>query len=114
MISSPATPGGCWVHFSAAAEGGFRDLAEGQVLEMEYETVEVDGYHYRATRVWSPGARPDRSPEGQASLRRPVEDELLFTTGDDDPLRTHTRGISTNRPYESYLHITFDEGPASP
>ncbi len=115
VISSAETPGGCWVHFSAAAEGGFQDLAEGQILEMDYEKVEQDGYSFYATRVWSPGAPPDRSVEDEASMSGPAEGELRFTTGDDDPMQTRTRGLPLSRPYESHLHITFDDvGPASP
>jgi hypothetical protein len=69
------------VHFSAAANGGLRDLVEGQILEMEYESAEQDGYHFCATRVWSPGTSPDRSSEDGASTNQPVEEELRFTTG---------------------------------
>ncbi len=114
MISSPATPGGCWVHFSAAAEGGFRDLEEGPILEMDYERTEQDGYTFYATRVWSPGAPHDRSVEDGASASRPAEGELRYTTGDDDPVQTRIREIPTSRPYESHLHISFDDDPASP
>ncbi|TDK26390.1 cold shock domain-containing protein [Arthrobacter crusticola] len=115
VISSPETPGGCWVHFSAAAESGFRDLEEGQLLEMDYERVEKDGYRFYATRVWSPGVRPDRAEEGGASTNLPVEEELRFTTGDDNPARLRARGVPSSRPYESHLHITFDDdGHASP
>ncbi len=115
VISSEETPGGCWVHFSAAAEGGFRDLEEGQLLEMDYESVEQDGYNFYATRVWSPGARPGRAAEGGASTNQPVAEELRYTTGDDDPMQTRPRGVPSSRPYESHLHITFDDdGPASP
>lgn len=115
VISSAETPGGCWVHFSAAAEGGLRDLAEGQIIEMDFERAEQDGYHFSATRVWPPGARPDRIPDGGASTHRSVEEELRFTTGDDDPMQTRTRGLPISRAYESHLHITFDDdGPASP
>ena len=83
VIASPGTPGGCWVHFSTAAEGGYRNLEEGQVLELEFEEILQDGYRYRAVRISPPGADPRET----ADYRSP-----------------------STAAYSSDLHITFDDG----
>ncbi|MDH6284937.1 cold-shock protein [Prescottella agglutinans] len=55
VIDSPATPGGCWVFFSAIVGKGFRFLTVGDTAHFDWEQVtDQDGYRYRATRVEQP------------------------------------------------------------
>lgn len=67
MIDSPGTPGGCWAHFSAIAVAeDYRTLLVGELVELEWEQAEQDGYDYRARRVWPAGQRPvERPPSNQ-------------------------------------------------
>ncbi|MEV1080500.1 cold shock domain-containing protein [Streptomyces sp. NPDC050211] len=51
VLDSRETPGGCWTHFSTVEMPGFRSLAPGQKVTLEWEAVEQDGYQYRAVRV---------------------------------------------------------------
>ncbi|WP_405870694.1 cold-shock protein [Streptomyces sp. NBC_00005] len=51
VLDSGETPGGCWAHFSAVEMPGFRTLAVGQDVAVEWEAAEQDGYRYRAVRV---------------------------------------------------------------
>lgn len=51
VIDSPATPGGCWAHFSVIDMEGYRHLQEGQRVSVEAENVDQDGYAYRALLV---------------------------------------------------------------
>ncbi|AIY02615.1 hypothetical protein ART_3016 [Arthrobacter sp. PAMC 25486] len=37
---------------------GFRTLAPGQEVALEWEAAEQDGYNFRATRAWPAGADP--------------------------------------------------------
>ena len=54
VLDSPETPGGCFAHF-VEIEGpeGFRHLAAGQRVELEWEApgFKQDGYDFRAVRV---------------------------------------------------------------
>ncbi|WP_305091441.1 cold-shock protein [Prescottella sp. R16] len=55
VIDSPATPGGCWVFFSAIVSEGYRTLPVGGTVTFDWEQVtDQDGYRYRATRVERP------------------------------------------------------------
>ncbi|MET0448800.1 MAG: cold shock domain-containing protein [Aeromicrobium sp.] len=58
VVDSPATPGGCWAHFSAVAVAGYRDLQAGDQVEFEYERVDQDGFDFRTVRVWRSGTDP--------------------------------------------------------
>jgi CspA family cold shock protein len=51
VLDSRETPGGCWAHYSAVEMPGFRSLAAGQKVTLEWEAVEQDGYQCRAVRV---------------------------------------------------------------
>lgn len=48
VVDSPATPGGCWVHYSVVAMEGYRSLAVGDVVELDVERAAQDGYRFRA------------------------------------------------------------------
>jgi CspA family cold shock protein len=54
-ITSPQTPGGCFVHFSAIQMDGFRELHSGQGVRFTYSELAQDGYSYRAETVWPQG-----------------------------------------------------------
>lgn len=58
VIDSESTPGGCWAHFANLAVPGFRSLAPGQKVNLEWEAAEQDGYDFRATRAWPAGTDP--------------------------------------------------------
>lgn len=49
VLDSPATPGGCWAHFSVL--DGALELHAGQQVELDHEVADQDGFSYRATRV---------------------------------------------------------------
>ena len=64
VIDGPDVPGGCWVHFSAIAADGYRELTAGQPVVFRAETADQDGFAYRAVRVWTGGAEPADRPAG--------------------------------------------------
>ena len=72
VVDSPATPGGCWTHYSVVAVPGYYALTAGQRVELEHEPVEQDGYVHRATRVWPDGTAPapPAPPSGPSSAYR--------------------------------------------
>ncbi|MEJ5946905.1 hypothetical protein WDZ17_16545 [Pseudokineococcus basanitobsidens] len=82
VLDSPETPGGCWTHWSSVAVDGFRGLAPGQDVQLEWEAADQDGYGYRALRTWPGGA---------------------------DPVEHH--GSDDQGAYSSKLTIRFDEDP---
>ncbi|MGW6695347.1 cold-shock protein [Rhodococcus sp. NPDC054953] len=51
VLDSPATPGGCWAHYSNIDGTGFRALTVGATVDLDWERAEQDGYSFRATRV---------------------------------------------------------------
>jgi CspA family cold shock protein len=51
VIDSPETPGGCWASFSHIAGHGYRSLRAGQVVLLQWETADQDGYAFRAVIV---------------------------------------------------------------
>lgn len=56
VIDSDQTPGGCWAHYSTIVGEGFRTVAVGATVVLDWEQVtDQDGYHYRATRIEQPG-----------------------------------------------------------
>jgi CspA family cold shock protein len=58
VIDAAETPGGCWAHFSHITVGGYRELSPGQVVALEWEMADQDGYSYRALRVLPAGSDP--------------------------------------------------------
>lgn len=58
VIDSPATPGGCWAHFSSVRVAGLGALSAGQEVDFEVEAAEQDGFHHRATAAWPAGQEP--------------------------------------------------------
>ena len=54
VVDSSETPGGCFVHFSFVEMDGYRSLADGQTVELEWERPpfgDYEGYAYFAQRV---------------------------------------------------------------
>ncbi len=82
VVDSPATPGGCWAHWSTVAVVGYRSLAPGAAVQLEWEAAAQDGSAFRAVRVWPAG----REPAGDAAR----------TSGEDGA-------------YSSTLVLTFDD-----
>lgn len=54
----PRHPGWVQAHFSHVAIDGYRTLVRGQVVALEWETADQDGFRYRARRLWPTGAAP--------------------------------------------------------
>ncbi|MDY6056061.1 cold-shock protein [Micrococcus sp.] len=63
VLSSEATPGGCWAHFSALEGDGFRQAQPGERVRFTFAATGPqgqDGFSYRAERVEFPDrARTD-------------------------------------------------------
>lgn len=58
VITASATPGGCWVHYSAAQTTGVSRISPGQEVQFEWERCRQDGYNFRAVRFWIDRADP--------------------------------------------------------
>jgi cold shock protein len=58
IIDGPDVPDGCWVHFSAIAVDGNRQLTAGQRVWFHAEPVDQDGLRYRAVKVWTDDVEP--------------------------------------------------------
>jgi len=53
VIDGPDVPGGCWVHFSAIAADGYRQLWAGQRVVFHAVAASQDGFAFRAVKVWT-------------------------------------------------------------
>jgi cold shock protein len=58
VIDGPDVPGGCWVHFSAIAATGYRQLSAGQRVSFRAEPANQDGFAFRAVKVWTGAVEP--------------------------------------------------------
>ncbi|MGN6243532.1 MAG: cold shock domain-containing protein [Motilibacteraceae bacterium] len=58
VLDSEQTPGGCWVHFSVIEGEGYASLSGVDMVLLDYEPAQQDGYAYRAVRVLVPGRAP--------------------------------------------------------
>ncbi|KUL41939.1 cold-shock protein [Actinoplanes awajinensis] len=91
VIDGPDVPGGCWVHFSAIAVEGFRELTPGQQVSFRAEQGDQDGFDYRALKAWpGVGAEP---PDQVATPHSPAAYQSTLTltfdpSGDDHPVET--------------------------
>jgi uncharacterized RmlC-like cupin family protein/cold shock CspA family protein len=56
VLDSPATPGGCWAHYSRVEMTGFRSLAPGAEVSFTFEAPGQDGFPFRAVTVWPASA----------------------------------------------------------
>ncbi|MGH9068626.1 MAG: cold shock domain-containing protein [Acidimicrobiales bacterium] len=48
VVRSDDAPGEVWAHFSILDMEDYRSLVPGQPVEVDYEAIEQDGYHWRA------------------------------------------------------------------
>ena len=55
--SKQTAPWDIWVHFSAIETEGYKNLEEGEPVEVDYERANQDSFRYRATRVRSLGSK---------------------------------------------------------
>lgn len=55
VLSSSATPGGCWFLFDTIQGHNPDSMTVGNAYCVDYESAEQDGYHFRATWVWPSG-----------------------------------------------------------
>lgn len=67
VIDGPDVPGGCWVHFSAIAMAGYRELKPGQRVSFSAEAASQDGFAFRAVKVWTGDAEPPGQPGREES-----------------------------------------------
>jgi cold shock protein len=58
VIDGPDVPGGCWVHFSAIAVAGYRELTPGEQVSFHHEAADQDGFAFRAKKVWTGAVEP--------------------------------------------------------
>lgn len=79
VIDGPAVPDGCWVHFSAIATDGFRQLAAGQHVWFRAEAAEQDGFSFRATKVWTEDVEPASPPSLERSSGSAYQSHLALT-----------------------------------
>jgi CspA family cold shock protein len=67
VIDGPDVPGGCWVHFSAIAGEGYRQLTPGQRVSFRAEAARQDGFAFRAVKVWTGAVEPSAPIGGRRS-----------------------------------------------
>ncbi|GGK00012.1 hypothetical protein GCM10010123_32300 [Pilimelia anulata] len=67
VIDGADVPGECWVHFSAIAADGYRQLVQGQMVFFRAEPVAQDGYAFRAVKVWTGATEPPDRPSPRTS-----------------------------------------------
>jgi CspA family cold shock protein len=82
VIDSDQTPGGCWAHNSCVAVAGYRSLAPGQQVRLEWEAANQDGYAFRATRTWPLGQEPIQ--DSPAQVPDGIYTSTLTITFDDE------------------------------
>jgi len=58
VIDGPDVPGGCFVHFSAIAMDGCREVVRGQQVSFRAEAANQDGFAFRAVKVWTGNVEP--------------------------------------------------------
>ena len=51
VLDCEETPGGCWAHYSVVQMDGYRALASGQQVCLDWEYAEQDGFRFRAVQV---------------------------------------------------------------
>ena len=84
VIDSPATPGGCWTHYSAVLVPGYRTLQAGAAVTFTFDVAEQDGYPFRAVEGWAGDPSPVTSADEVAGTSSAYRSELTLTFDDDD------------------------------
>ena len=51
VLTPDTAPKGIWVPFSHIEGAGFRELVQGETVEIEYEPAQQDSFRFRALRV---------------------------------------------------------------
>ena len=51
VLDCEETPGGCWAHSSVVQMDGYRALAPGQQVRLDWEYAEQDGFRFRAVQI---------------------------------------------------------------
>ena len=86
VIDGPDVPGGCWVHFSAIAGDGYRELSAGERVSFHAEPASQDGFAFRAVKVWTGEVEP-ATPIREQDSSRAYRSTLTLTAdtlADDD------------------------------
>ncbi|MBC7631031.1 cold-shock protein [Aeromicrobium sp.] len=83
VIDSVATPGGCWAHYSAVLVAGHRSLHAGQLVRFSFETVEQDGYAFRAVEAWPAEQTPVRMNHIDSGPTSAYRSTLTLTFDDE-------------------------------
>jgi CspA family cold shock protein len=91
VLDGPDVPGGCWVHFSAIAADGYRQLEPGQHVSFRAEAAQQDGFAFRAVKVWTGDTEP---PDADQERIRSAAYDSAMTLTFDEPSRSdgHTDG----------------------
>lgn len=88
VIDYPATPSGCWTHFSAIVSAGYRQLSPGSSVAFTSERAQQDGYSYRAAQVFPRGH--DVEPQAATETPGAYQSRLTITvdgeTVDPEPI----------------------------
>ncbi|GAA4690425.1 cold-shock protein [Nocardioides nanhaiensis] len=79
VIDSPATPAGCWTHFSSVRVDGLATLTVGQDVTFEFESAEQDGYRFRTVGVWPTGQEPKSRTLDEAGSSSAYQSTLTLT-----------------------------------
>ncbi len=87
VIDSPDTPGGCWAHFSNVMIPGYKEFTAGELVNLDWEPADQDGYRFRALRVWPTGTDPIETPQVAGSSS--AYSSTLTITFDDPDHRQH-------------------------
>ncbi len=94
VIDSPATPGGCWTHYSALLVAGYRTIEVGAAVELSFEAADQDGFSFRAVEVWPAGQTPVRVHEEVVGPSAAYRSFLSLTHGDDGDAPQHPDSIA--------------------
>jgi CspA family cold shock protein len=70
-IESPEAPGDVWVIFSVIEGPGYKQLAQGDLVEFTYEAAQQDSWNYRATWVRK---LPPEEPQTRRKQKRMARD----------------------------------------
>lgn len=88
VIDSPATPGGCFVHYGSVRMPGYRSLAVGAEVHFECEPARQEACDFLATAVWPPGVEPGSPEPGpDDAADQAFASELVIELDQPEPVR---------------------------